>query len=66
MKRYLCIWDKNRFDTENMTEHHYLDFFTEDKGYTQEEIYVISNMDIGDVYSLPDYFDEHIVVRVKD
>ena len=66
MKRYLCIWDKDVFEVNNITEIHYLDFFTEENGYDENEIYIISNMSIGEVYSIPSCGEAHIVVRIID
>lgn len=66
MKRYLCIWDKDVFEVNNTTEIHYLDFFTKGNGYDESEIQTISNMYIGDVYSIPSFGEAHTIVRILD
>lgn len=67
MKRYLCIWDKDVFEIENnFIETHYLDFFTKENGYDESEIYTISNMSVGEVYSIPSSGEAHTVVRIID
>lgn len=66
MKRYLCIWDTTQYYHSNLLEYHNSDYFIKSKGYTDNDINIISNMDIGDVYSIPETFDTHIIIRIKD
>ena len=66
MKQFLCIWDKVVFHTENITEIKGIEFFTLENGYSKEEIENINNMEVGDIYNLPSYYNQHIITRVKD
>lgn len=66
MKQFLCIWDKVVFRTENLAEIKGIEFFTNNHGYSKEEIETINNMEVGDIYNLPSYYNQHIITRVKD
>ena len=66
MKQFLCIWDKEIFHTENITEIKGIEFFTLENGYSKEEIENINNMEVGDIYNIPTYPNQHIITRIKD
>ena len=66
MKQFLCIWDKEVFHTENLAEIKGIEFFTNNHGYSIEEIENINNMEIGDIYNLPSYYNQHLIIRIKD
>ena len=50
MKQFECFWGDGYRDLDNKSilAYHDVDFFTEDRGYSEQEIKMVHDLDIGD------------------
>lgn len=66
-KSFLCAWtdqDKKAMNFYNPEERvEKLNFFTEDNGYTQEDIHAIKNLGLGQVYECT--YGNHRIKRIQ-
>ena len=60
-KKFLCVWTGGSY-TEQI-ENNGIEFFVEDRGFFEDDIYMINNLEIGQHYS-PD-MGMH-VIRMED
>ena len=67
MKKFICIWNPDTFEAQQeVIQLHDITFFTEDKGYSKENIEAISNLEVGEVWICDDYGTSHVVIRVVE
>jgi hypothetical protein len=59
-ERFVCYWNADK----GITEVHGSDFFTRDNGYSEEDIYTVSQLLIGESADLSAPMQEHYVMRV--
>ena len=66
-KNFIRIWNPEVFFVRNnqVYDRCHSDVFTEEHGYTEEDIKQIQQLEIGDVWSNGNYGTDHIVIRVK-
>ena len=50
MKQFECFWGDGYRDLDNKSilAYHDVDFFTEDRGYSEQEIKMVCDLNIGD------------------
>jgi hypothetical protein len=58
-KEYICEWIEPSYTTK--TQRVTLDFFTEEKGYSEQDVYAITELEIGATYIL----DHHFITRQR-
>jgi hypothetical protein len=64
MKKFVCYWGEG-YDNQS-PEVNTLDFFTEDVGYSHDDIQDIAALEVGKVWMTLVYPEgEHFVLRVK-
>lgn len=66
-KVFECFWGNGYRDDEgkSILAYHGEEFFNEDRGYDNEEINSIKNLEIGEDYVFYSPFGEHWVCRIK-
>lgn len=64
-KQFICSWDTLTY-VGNSVQLHGTQFFTEDNGYSKEDIERINNLNIGEFYYPIDIDKSHVVVRVTN
>ena len=67
-KLFMCVWGEGYIsDTEEMAmmDEHTVDFFTEDKGYSKDDIRIINNLRLGESRNCPDVTAVHSVTRIR-
>lgn len=60
-KVFICFWDAATYGKDQSAKHD-ISFFTEDNGYTDEEIEKINKLEIGESLII---FEEHAITRFK-
>lgn len=60
-KVFICFWDAGTYGKDQY-EKHDISFFTEDKGYSPEEIQKINNLEVGQSLII---LEEHAITRYK-
>jgi hypothetical protein len=67
MKQYECFWGDGYRDLDNKSilAYHDENFFSEDRGYEQEDIDYIDAMEIDEVINLNCVTGEHWVRRIS-
>lgn len=62
-KHYKAYWGEG-YSVET-TEEHELDWFNEEKGYENEQRYILDSLNIGDVANFSCVTGTHTVERIK-
>lgn len=63
-KRFICVWGDGYYQQEERYKEVELSFFTEDEGYSSEDIEIINDLRHGESYNVPDVINKHSVVRI--
>ena len=66
-KEFMCFWSNGAFDIQEKNQVRILKLsnFTEDMGYDESEINDIDSLSIAESWNSPDYYNYHIVTRIK-
>jgi hypothetical protein len=69
MKQFECFWGDgyrdSKSDNKSILAYHDVDFFTEDRGYEQNDITDILELEINEIVNLDCVTGQHWVRRIK-
>lgn len=66
LRVFLCWWNPDSYEKEHKLVHHTVDFFTEENGYSGEEIAEIYNLGLHEsfMFHSGSPYPDHIIIRV--
>ena len=64
-RRFACVWAYESYQGEHFVIEG-IDFFTEEVGYSKEDIEIIDSLEEGELYTVYNIGDDYHVIRLKN